>query len=158
MGDAVDFMALEDGLDQRIAVLRRYRRMLELQRERLQDYLALIDTRERAVRAGDVDSLEQYTQAEQGVIKGIMAVQRCLEPLADMYRQAAPEGSPDIDELHERLEGLRRKILARNEESLGLLKGQMDQIRTEITGLRVPGAKRSVYAAVAEPQLLNVLG
>ena len=109
MSDAVDVFALEEELDQRIAVLRRYRRMLELQRERLQEYLALIDTREQAVRAGDVDSLEQYTQAEQGVIKGIMAVQRCLDPLADLYRQAAPEGSPDIDELHVRLKGCGKK-------------------------------------------------
>ena len=158
MSDAVDIFAVEESLDQRIAVLRRYRRMLELQRERLQDYLVLIDTRENAVKAGDVDSLEQYTQAEQGVIKGIMAVQRCLEPLADLYRQAAPEGSPDIDELHVRLEGLRQKIIDRNEESMGLLKGQMDQLRLEINTIRVPRTMRSVYAQAAAPQLLNVMG
>jgi hypothetical protein len=158
MSDAVDVIALEEGLGQRIAVLRRYRRMLELQRDRLQEYLALIDTREQAVRAGDVDSLERYAQAEQGVVKGIMAVQRCIEPLAELYRQAAPEGSPDIDELHGRLEALRGRILERNAESVGLLKDQMDRLKAEIGSLRVPAARRSVYAGTPEPQLLNVVG
>ena len=68
MSTAVDMVAREADLDQRIAILRRYRRMLELQRSHLQEYLALIDTRETAVRTGDVDKLENYTQLEQGVI------------------------------------------------------------------------------------------
>ena len=158
MSDAVDIFALDEALDQRIAILRRYRRMLELQRERLQDYLSLIDTREEAVRNGDVDRLGAYAQSEQDVVKGIMAVQKCLEPLAALYRKAAPEGSPDIDELHGRLEHLRGTILARNEESMGLLKGHMEQLRQEIKSLKLPQDRRSVYAAAAEPQLLNVVG
>jgi hypothetical protein len=158
MSDAVDVIALEEGLGQRIAVLRRYRRMLELQRERLQEYLSLIDTREQAVRTGDVESLERYAQAEQGVVKGIMAVQRCIEPLAELYRQAAPEGSPDIDDLQGRLEALRGRILERNAESVGLLKEQMDRLKAEIGSLRVPSSRRSVYAGNPEPQLLNVVG
>ncbi len=158
MSDAVNIFQIEEELDQRIAVLRRYRRMLELQRDRLQDYLSLIDNREQAVQAGDVDRLAEYTQAEQGVVKGIMAIQKCLEPLAEMYRRAAPEGSPDIDELQGRLEGLRHRILARNEESMGMLKGQMDQLRHEITSLRIPRHAKSVFARSTEPQLLNVVG
>jgi len=135
MADFSDTLVMDEALSQRIAVLRRYRQMLELQRSRLQDYLDLLDTREAAVRRDDFDGLEAYTFLEAQVIKGIMDAQQCLEPLAVMYRQMVPEGSQDIDELQTRLESLRQKVLIRNEESRALLKRQMASLKSEIPSL-----------------------
>jgi len=158
MADVLDLYEFDEQLTKRITVLRRYRRMLELQRDRLQGYLHLIDQREDAIHLGDVNRLETYTQQEQQVLKGVMAVQRCLEPLAVMYRDAEPEGSPDIDELHDRLEALRLKILARNAESRSVLKMHMENLRQEISHLKIPRAPVAVFANAAMPQLVNVVG
>lgn len=158
MGDYGDSLVLDGEVAQRVAVLRRYRELLELQRGRLQDYLELLDTREAAVKRGDFDGLEQYTQMEQRVIKGIMEAQRCVEPLAELYRAAVPEGSRDIDELRQRLEGLRQKVLARNEEGRRLLQGHMAVLRAEIDSLRLPPDTRSVYARPAAPSLVDIEG
>ena len=151
-------MELDAELSERIAVLRRYRRMLELQRSRLQDYLDLLDTREASVKRGDFDGLETYTLLEQQVIKGIMDVQACIEPLADMYIRMMPEGSQDIEELKSRLESLRQKVLIRNAEGRAILKQHMSKLKTEIDGLRIPQSTASVYVRSAVPQMVDLKG
>lgn len=157
MGASLDIPQAERDLDERIAVLRRYRRMLEMQRERLQDYLVLLDTREIAVKEGNYLALEEYTVKEQHVIKGILAVQKCLKPLAEMYQKALPEGSRDIDELTSRLENLRQKVLVRNEESRALLKSHALNLKTELDSLKIPRSTKSVFAQNPEPRLIDVM-
>lgn len=126
----------EAELDRTIAILRRYRKLMESQRQGLQEYLGLLDARDRAVAEGRLEFLEEYARREQQVIQGIVSLQKCLEPLAEMYVRAVPGGSPDMDELAEGLERLRCKALARNGESLTMLRGHADRLRKELDGLR----------------------
>lgn len=158
MGDFAGALNLDAELSERIAVLRRYRQMLELQRSRLQDYLNLLDTREAALKRSDFDGLETYTLLEQQVIKGIMDVQHCIDPLADMYIRLIPEGSQDIDELQLRLENLRQKVMLRNAEGRAILKQHMSALKTEIDSLRIPYNASSVYVRAAAPQMVDIKG
>ena len=158
MSAAVDVIAMERELDERIALLRRYRRMLELQRQRLQAYMELLDTREKVIASGDYSGLEEYTAREQQVVKGIIAVQQCIEPLAVMYKNAMPEGSQDVDELRERLEHLRLKVLDRNQESREILKHHLEELRTQIADLNIPKMPNSPYANSEPPRMIDIQG
>lgn len=158
MSTAYDVITLDRELDERIALLRRYRRMLELQRERLQVYMELLDTREAAVKAGDYSGLEEYTAREQQVVKGIVSVQQCIEPLAIMYKSAVPEGSPDVEELRDRLEHLRQKVLERNEESRAILKTHAEELRTQIAGLSFPPRPKSPFSGSEGARMIDIQG
>lgn len=157
MDTGVDIREKEQELDQRIALLRRYRRMMELQRERFQDYLDLLDTREAAIRSNSYESLEDYAVREQQVVKGIMSVQDCLQPLAEMYVRIFPEGSPDIDELVTRLDSLKHKVLARNAESLAFLKAQARKLKDELASVKQKTGPLPVFGA-EKPVLVDIQG
>lgn len=157
MGPALDIPVLERELDQRIAILRRYRKMLELQRQRFQDYLTLLDVREQAVKESAYEKLEDYAVQEQQVIKGILAVQKCIKPLAELYKKVVPEGAPEIDELSRRLKSLHKKVLARNEESRDILKVQADLLKAELNKIQTKGKRSSLYN-VPEPRILDIQG
>jgi len=146
-----------ESLDQRIAVLQRYRRMLELQRDRLGQYLQVIDARELAVASGDFDGLEEYSCQEQEAVRGLLAVQDCLAPLQKMYQSLIPGGAPEIADLEQRLERLRQEILKRNAESRNLLRAHADALKLELGKIRAVQAPAAVFSQAASSKLLNVM-
>lgn len=156
MADSFDYGAAMEDLDQRVAVLRRYRRMLDLQKERLSSYLEVVDSREAALNSGAFEDFETYTVLEQEAVKGIQTVQRCLEPLKQLYLELHPEGSPDIAQLEDRLERLRLEVLRRNEQSRSALKTYAATLRTEITKLRARQAPVSIFAGAGGGSLIDV--
>lgn len=147
--------ALAD-IDQRVAILKRYRRMLDLQREKLQGYLAVIDSREASLSVAGYERLEEYTVLEQEAVRSIVTVQRCLEPLKNLYLELNPEGDRDIADMEQRLERLRVEVLARNSESRALLRGQAEALRLELTRVRSTRRPASVFARSSDALMVDV--
>ena len=73
-------------LDQRVAVLKRFRELLASQRDKFRSYMDLLDHQKRDIESGDVDALVAHVEAEQGIVAEIFAVQKVIAPLEDLYR------------------------------------------------------------------------
>lgn len=156
MAETFDYGAAMEDLDQRVAVLRRYRKMLDLQKDKLSSYLEVVDSREAALQSGTFEDFETYTVLEQEAVKGIQTVQRCLEPLKQLYLELHPEGSPDIANLEARLERLRQEVLIRNEESRSALRTYAGSLRMELAKLRANKAPVSIFAGGGGGSLIDV--
>ncbi|MBN2875484.1 MAG: flagellar export chaperone FlgN [Spirochaetales bacterium] len=147
-------------LGERVAVLKRFRELLVRQRERFQDYMALLDRQRSDIEQGDVDALVSHVELEQGIVSEIFAVQKVIDPLEDMYRAvyagAEPEG---VAELRSTLSDLKEEVVVRNSENRALLKQRMEMLRHEIMSVNNPYTRRrSVYSSAAEPSALDIKG
>lgn len=168
-------------LDQRVAVLKRFRELLASQRDKFRSYMDLLDHQKRDIESGDVDALVAHVEAEQGIVAEIFAVQKVIAPLEDLYRavyhsgsaagasqppdgglggsSAASDGPQGISELKNTLEALKNEVVQRNAENQALLKQRMDMLRHQIMSVNNPYTKRkSVYAQAPEPENLDIQG
>lgn len=150
----------KEELNQRVLVLKRFRELLVRQRNKFNDYMALVERQRSDIQNGDVDALVRHVEVEQGIVADIFAVQKVIDPLEDMYRAAYSGAEPDgIAELRSTLDELKDEIVVRNAQNRALLKQRMDMLRHEIMSINNPYAKRkSVYTSSAEPTALDIEG
>ena len=138
-------------LDERVAILKRFRELLEHQRRKFREYLTVLEKQAEMISADNVDAMVTHTEIEQSIISEIHTVQKVIDPLEVMYRTAHPDyPDAEIPKLKTDLDQLRREVLAQNEKNRELLKSRMAVLRQQVVSLRNPYAKRtSVYASDA---------
>ena len=155
-------------VEQRAAILRRFRELLVQQRAKFERYLQVIDREKADIESGDIDKLVAHVELEEQIVSEIFTFQKVIDPLENLYHAAyvaaggqgqASEEETELPELKRSLEELRGEVLKRNAENRVLLKKRMEGVREEIAGLRMPmKARRSVYASAAEPAIIDIAG
>lgn len=140
-----------DEVDERVAILKRFRQLLEEQRTKFREYLGILERQEAVIGSGDVDSIVRHTEVEQSIVSEIHTIQKVINPLEDMYREINPTADDsEIPRLQTDLARLKEDVLAQNEKNRELLKSHMTLLRKKVVSLRNPYANReSVYASDA---------
>jgi hypothetical protein len=148
----------------RVGVLKRFREMLQAQRDRFQAYLDVLDKQKDVIEQGDTDDLTAHVDMEEKIVADIFSIQKVIDPLEDMYqalfsREVPPEAG-DVPDLKNALEGLKVEAVSRVRRNKDLLSKRMEHIRSEIKNLRKNpyAARRSVYADAAAPALIDIEG
>jgi flagellar biosynthesis/type III secretory pathway chaperone len=138
-------------IDERVAILKRFRHLLEEQRVKFREYLSVLEKQQDMISSGNVDAMVQQTELEQSIVSEIHTIQKVIDPLETMYRDTHPEASEaDIPKLKTDLDHLKKDVLVQNEKNRELLKTHMQVLREQVASLRNPYAKRtSVYASDA---------
>lgn len=136
---------------QRVAILKRFRALLDEQRSKFRAYLTVLEKQETMITEGNVDAIVEHTEMEQGIIAEIYTIQKVIEPLETMYKTVHPEHQDDeIPKLKTNLEKLRKDVLIQNEKNREMLKSHMLILRQKVVSLKNPYANRSsVYASDA---------
>jgi hypothetical protein len=135
---------------QDVSIARRLREMLLRQREKFQRYLELLEREELSIENGDTASLQAHLEMEKGLIAEIHALRRVIDPLEEMYRAAYPRSEATVPPLKEALEKMGAQIKERNSRNRAALQARMNQLREEISGLRVwPHANASYPETVS---------
>ncbi len=148
-------VADDTAVDDRVAVLLRFRETLKAQREKFSRYLKLLDRQEKAIRTGDVDAIVQQAELETTLLREIEAVQKVLTPLEAVYVRSYPQDEDQIPPLRRAVLELRSAVLQHNRRNRELLREKLELVRTEIESLRVPGAPRSPYDSPG-PSLIDI--
>jgi hypothetical protein len=133
----------EQEFNERVAILRRFKRGLIRQRDRFRRHLDELEK-----RGGSADpnaDLEFHIAMEQSIVKEISVFERTIAPLERLYRVHDPEGAREIPALREALTRTREEVLRRTERSCELLERQLETMRDQVTTLRLhrPGAFRA---------------
>jgi hypothetical protein len=155
----------------RVSVLRRFRELLQSQRDRFRQYLAVLDKQKDVIEQGDTEALLSHVELEEKILTDIYSIQKVIDPLEDMYRAVNPQGlggiSPgevnpagEIPSLKTSLEELKTEAVRRAERNRDLLSQRMTRIRSEIKILRGNpyAGQRSVYTEAAAPSLIDISG
>lgn len=148
-------------IDQKVAVLHRFRELLLQQREKFRRYLEVLDHERADIEEGDIDTLASHVEMEEQIVSEIYTFQKAIDPLEEIYRAAYPvsSGDSELPEIKNSLEELRAEVLKRNAENRVLLKRRMELVRAEIAGFRSPlKARSSVYASEGGGTLVDIKG
>jgi hypothetical protein len=143
-------------LAERIAILKRFRTLLEQQRSKFREYLVVLEKQQNSITTEDAAALFSHTELGQQVVANIAELQKVIVPANFMYKTISGNSSTpllndtSIQNLQDDLSDLQAKILTQNEKNRNLLKIHISQIKTQLNALKNPYAgKCSVYAEKA---------
>lgn len=142
----------DEELNERVAILRRFRILLEQQRSKFQEYLNVLEKQEGAISKEDTNAIISHAELEQQVVAGIKNLQKVIVPMSEIYKSstqnATSENDKSVESIQNELEKLQDKVLAQNQKNRELLKNHLVQIRSQIENFKNPYRKnRSIYAS-----------
>lgn len=138
----------QEELNERVAILRRFKSLLEEQRGKFQEYLTVLEKQQDSITSENPESLLAHTELEQQVVKNIANLQKVIVPMSKMYKANAGNDA-SIQKIQNELSDLQDKVLKQNAINRDLLKVHIEQLRAQIAGFKNPyKANRSVYANV----------
>ena len=162
------WLANGEELDQRIATLRRFRKMLQTQRDRFRDYLAVLDKEQDFIAGNNTETLLACVEMEEHIIKDILNIQKVIDPLERLYHDLAPSGGAadpageetSLGSLKTAVERLGNEAAANAARNRDLLARRMAEIRSEIKSLRgnPHAARQSIYADSGAPLMIDLEG
>ncbi len=138
----------QEELNERVAILRRFKSLLEEQRGKFLEYLKVLEKQQDSITSENPESLLAHTELEQQVVKNIANLQKVIVPMSKMYKAKAGDDA-SIQKIQNELSDLQDKVLKQNAINRDLLKVHIEQLRAQIAGFKNPyKANRSVYANV----------
>ena len=144
----------QEELNERVALLHRFKSLLEEQRGKFREYLNVLEKQQDSITSENPESLLAHTELEQQVVKNIANLQKVIVPMSKLYKSKAANGTSaaedaDIIKIQNELSDLQDKVLKQNAINRDLLRVHIEQLRTQIAGFKNPyKANRSVYANV----------
>ena len=157
-------------LAQRVAVLKRFKKLLTQQRDRFRSYLDLLEKQQDVIESGSAEDLLSYVEIEEKIVADIFSIQKVIDPLEEMYysvaanpgRQKLPDEKADVHEevpgLKASLDKLKSEAVMRSTKNKELLSKRMVELRQEIKTLRgnpYASGGRNLYSA---PALVDIQG
>lgn len=143
----------QEELNERVALLRRFRSLLEEQRGKFREYLTVLEKQQDSITSENPENLLAHTELEQQVVKSIANLQKVIVPMSKMY-SAGGNNSPatedaEITKIQNDLSDLQDKVLKQNAINRDLLRVHIEQLRSQIASFKNPYKNnRSVYANV----------
>ena len=143
----------QEELNERVALLRRFRSLLEEQRGKFREYLTVLEKQQDSITTENPESLLAHTELEQQVVKSIASLQKVIVPMSKMYsavgNKAPAAEDAEITKIQNDLSDLQDKVLKQNAINRDLLRVHIEQLRSQIANFKNPYKNnRSVYANV----------
>lgn len=138
-------------LNERVALLKRFRTLLEQQRSKFQEYLNVLEKQQDSISKEDPEALLAHTELEQQVVKNIANLQKVIVPMTKMYKAGNQSVSSaeqeSITKIQNELTDLQNKVLEQNKVNRDLLRVHIDSIKQQIQNFKNPYKNsRSVYS------------
>jgi hypothetical protein len=106
----------QNEINQRVAILKRFKELLKAQRDRFQSYLEVLDKSRDVIEGGSAEDLLRHVELEEKIVADIYSIQKVIDPLEDMYQAArieAPKSASgeDVPSLKSALDGLKTEAI-----------------------------------------------
>lgn len=141
----------KEELDERKAILRRFRTLLEEQRNKFREYLNVLEKQQNSIATENAENLLTHTEIEKQVVSNLTNLQKVIVPMTKMYNTINGKMDVQEDEENSKIQGelsdLKSKVLKQNEINQDLLRVHVDILRKQISNFKNPYKNnRSVYA------------
>jgi len=159
-------------LNQRVAVLKRFKELLKTQRDRFQAYLTALDKQKDVIQSGTTDDLLRHVELEEKIVADISSIQKVIDPLEEMYHAVTvkkpamgipkpnvkEEGEEEVISLKEALDGLKAEAVMRSERNRELLAKRMAELRSEINSMKRNSYARRKFDTSTGPSYIDIKG
>lgn len=143
-------------LDERVAILKRFRSLLEEQRNKFQEYLLVLESQQGKIEIEDGDSIVAHAELENQIVKNLASLQKVIVPMQGMYNAIVPglpvSDNAGIEQLQLDLANLQKQVLSQNERNRTLLQTHMAKVHAQLGNINVMNPYRgrsSVYSEKA---------
>ena len=151
-------------LAERVAIIKRFKALLENQRSKFQEYLNVLEMQENQIASQNAEALMAHSELENQIVEGIGSLQKVIVPMKKLYlgiKSSASTYNPadiiPIEKLQDDLSNLQTQVIAQNERNRRLIKLQMGEIREQMVAIKNPyRSRQSVYADVESGNLVQV--
>ncbi|MCL2138911.1 MAG: flagellar biosynthesis protein FlgN [Treponema sp.] len=150
-------------LAQRIAVLNRFKNLLNQQRDRFRNYIAVLEKQQYIISDCTAEELLAHVELEEQIVTDIFAIQKVIDPLEEMYNKVMPFPSDDdVPRLKQALEELKTQAVTQSSYNKNLLSERLTEIRHEITALKnnplLVNSRNFVYRNSSSAVLVDMEG
>ncbi|MBR1637880.1 MAG: flagellar export chaperone FlgN [Treponema sp.] len=152
----------QEELEERVAIIHRFKALLEQQRGKFQEYLTVLEKQQDSITAENPDNLLAHTELEQQIVRNLSSLQKVIVPMKKLYNanssaDAAQEDA-EIKKIQDDLSDLQMKVLRQNEINRDLLKIHIDQLKNQMSNFKNPYKNnRSVYASAQQQRVATMV-
>ena len=133
-------------LETRVAVLKRFKSLLQEQRDKFNEYLTILETQEKSIEQNNIEAVMHHTELENNIIQNIVNIQKVIEPIEKMYYLSNPQDK-NVLQLKNDLGRLQETVKKQNEKNRLILNEKMIALRQEISKFPIKtNYAKSVYA------------
>jgi len=159
-------------LNQRVAVLKRFKELLKTQRDRFQAYLTALDKQKDVIQSGTTDDLIRHVELEEKIVADIFSIQKVIDPLEEMYQAVTVSkpakgsqksnvkstGDEEVISLKDALDSLKAEAVMRSERNRELLAKRMAELRSEINSMKRNSYARRKFDTSTGPSYIDIKG
>lgn len=129
----------EQELSERVALLKRFRELLAAQRDKFQNYLAILERQQSSIETDNMEQLTACTKLEEQLSSELYTIQKVIDPIELMYRDSygSTNAGKEIPSLKTDLVSLQKKVQEQNKKNRVLLETHMEDIRSKMQTLAV---------------------
>ena len=107
-------------LEERVAILKRFRSLLEQQKKKFQEYLNILEKQQDSIDSEDTKALAIHTELGQEVASGIANLQKVIVPMSEIYKAVSAKNSSEENESVEKIQAdltrLQNEVLEQNQK------------------------------------------
>ncbi len=135
----------QDELDERVAIVKRFRDVLEQQRDKFREYLTVLEKQHEKIASGDAESVEIHSKIQERIVVSIGELQKVVAPMEALYKRTHASDSY-IPEIQTELLALKQKAGMQNALNQDLLRLRLKDVQKEMLSFKNPYRNaRSVY-------------
>lgn len=146
----------QEELEERIAIIKRFKKLLLEQRSKFEEYLLVLEKQSSKIESEDSDALMAHAELESRIVANIAALQKVIVPMKGMYDAVVPETNEkdreSVENLQSDLENIQKQVLIQNEHNRAMLKVHLEELKKQIKAVQIANPYRnrtSIYAEKA---------
>ena len=109
----------QEELNERVAILKRFRSLLEQQRNKFREYLTVLEKQQDSINDENTEKLLAHTEIEQQVVQNLSNLQKVIVPMTKMYNsingKTDAQEDQEISRIQNELSDLQEKVLKQND-------------------------------------------
>ncbi|MDR1466228.1 MAG: flagellar biosynthesis protein FlgN [Treponema sp.] len=136
----------QEELKERVAVVKRFRKLLYEQRERFRSYLNVLDKQKTVIEKGNAEDILSHIEIEEKMLSDIFSIQKVLTPLEPLYRTSVNTvKAPDVVKIQSALENLKIEANLKVKQNRDILETRMKELKEQLEVLQNnPYARRAI--------------
>ena len=152
----------QNEINERVAILKRFRHLLEQQRNKFKEYLDVLQKQEEGIKSEDDTVIVAQAELEQQIVSNISNLQKVIVPIETMYKEKGITLTAEIPQIQKELTELQEAVLTQNEKNQSLLKEHMEELKSSISNFSNPkfnpyAKNTSIYSQkTSTPSIIDV--
>ena len=138
-------------------IAKKIRKTLLDKKERLEDYLHLLEKEEEDIINKDPEKLIAHIDLEKNILIELSLLKKVINPLEIAYYNSPYKKDNSLLELRNNINRLSDQIKEKSDKNQQVLKTALDKVKAELKGIRKKGIVNSSYDKV-DSRLVDVCG